>query len=346
MTIRFQGVSKSYAATRVVKDLDLEVTDGELFTLLGASGSGKTTILRLVAGLERPDSGRLVFDDKPVSDADAGLFVPPEQRGLGMVFQSYALWPHLTVRGNLALGLEERHMRRAEVAAKVAAMLAQVGLAGLEHRYPHELSGGQQQRVALARALIAEPRILLLDEPLSNLDAVLREQVRGEIRSLQRRLRITTILVTHDQAEAMSVSDRIGIVHDGRILQVDRPEVLYHRPRSAFAATFLGRANLLRGEATGGAVCIGTARLELAVPIADGPATLMVRPEWLMFDQGPNQFEATIRQAVLSGNLTRYEVEVPALGAVLQIDEISAQPPRQGAISIVLPPDRIVPLPG
>lgn len=346
MTIRLQGASKSYVATNVVKALDLEVVDSEFFTLLGASGSGKTTILRLIAGLEKPDSGRIFLNGRLVNDADAGLFVSPEMRGLGMVFQSYALWPHLTVRGNLALGLEERRMRRAEITAKVAAMLGQVGLAGLEHRYPHELSGGQQQRVALARALIAEPRILLLDEPLSNLDAALREQVRAEIRSLQQRLRITTILVTHDQAEAMSVSDRIGIVHEGRILEVDRPETLYHRPRSAFAATFLGHANLLRGEAAGGMVRIGAALVELATPIADGPVTLMVRPEWLIFGQGRNSFEATIRQTVPAGNLTRYEVEVPALSTVLQIDEISAQPLRQGALSIALPPERIVPLTG
>ena len=344
MTIRLERVTKSFGVTKVVNDLSLEIADGEFFTLLGASGSGKTTTLRLIAGFERLDSGRIRLGDKTVSDPSSGIFIPPEQRGLGMVFQSYALWPHLTVGGNLALGLEERRMPRSEIAARIAAVLAQVDLPSLDHRYPHELSGGQQQRVALARALIAEPRILLLDEPLSNVDAALREQVRSEIRNLQRRLQITTVLVTHDQVEAMSVSDRIGIMNEGRVIQTDRPEVLYHRPRSAFVATFLGHANLLHGHASDGAVRIGEARIEVAAPISDGPATLMLRPEWAMFGGGPNAFEAQVRQAVLTGSLTRYDVEVPALGRNLQIEEVSAGPRRQGAVSISLPPDRIVPL--
>jgi ABC-type Fe3+/spermidine/putrescine transport system ATPase subunit len=346
MTIRLERVSKTYGATPVVRDLDLEVANGELFALLGASGSGKTTTLRMIAGFERLDRGRIVIAGKAVSDPAARIFVPPEQRGLGMVFQSYALWPHLTVAGNLALGLEERRTPRAVITAKVAAVLALVGMSGLECRYPHELSGGQQQRIALARAVVAEPRILLLDEPLSGLDAVLREQVRGEIRNLQRRLGITTVLVTHDQAEAMSISDRIGIINEGGILQIDRPDVLYRRPQTAFAATFLGRANLLRGQVIDGVVRVGETRLEVAASLGDGPATLMVRPEWIMFGDGATGFDGQIRQVTLTGSLTSYEVEVPKLGCILQVEETSVGPPRLGAVSISLPPDRIVALSG
>jgi iron(III) transport system ATP-binding protein len=346
MTIRLEHLFKNYGSTTVVSDLDLEVADGELFALLGASGSGKTTTLRLIAGFERPDRGHIFIADKMVSGPAAGMFVPPEQRGIGMVFQSYALWPHLTVAGNLALGLEERRLPRAAIAAKVAAILGLVGMPDLERRYPLELSGGQQQRIALARALVAEPRILLLDEPLSNLDAVLREQVRGEIRSLQRRLGITTVLVTHDQAEAISISDRIGIIHEGRLVQIDRPDVLYRQPRSAFAATFLGRANLLRGRVADGVMHVGEARVEFAAPLADGPATLMIRPEWVIFGRGPNALDGKVLQTTMTGNLVRYDVDVPALGCALQVEETSAAPPRQGRVSISLPPDRIVPLPG
>lgn len=344
MTIRLERASKRYGNVTVVKDLDLEIVDGEFFTLLGASGSGKTTTLRLIAGLERLDSGRISLAGKLVNDPAAGVFAPPEQRGLGMVFQSYALWPHLTVGSNLALGLEEQRMPRAEIATKISAAMTQVGLPDLAHRYPHELSGGQQQRVALARALVAEPRIMLLDEPLSNVDAAVREQVRAEIRALQRRLGITAILVTHDQVEAMSVSDRIGIMNEGRIVQVDRPDELYHRPRSAFVATFLGNANLLRGEAMGDSVQVGQAAIRLAQSIATGPATLMLRPECITFGAGPNTFAAQIREATLMGSLTRYDVHVPALGRDLRIEEASVGAPRQGEVSITLPPDRIVSL--
>lgn len=343
--IRLEDVAKSFGKVGVVKDLDLTVDQGEFFTLLGASGSGKTTTLRLIAGFEAPDAGRISLAGKVVNDAATGTYVPPEQRGLGMVFQSYALWPHLTVAGNLGLGLEERRMPRAEIAARIATVLEQVGLSGLEHRYPHELSGGQQQRIALARALVAEPRVLLLDEPLSNVDAALREQMRGDIRALQRRLGITAVLVTHDQVEAMSISDRIGIMNEGRIVQIDRPEQLYQRPRSAFVANFLGHANLLQGDVADGIARIGDASIHVPAPVASGPATLMLRPEWIVFGDGPNSFPAEIRHTTLMGSLTRYDIAVPALGRDLRIEEISVGPPRHGAVRICLPPERIVPIP-
>jgi ABC-type Fe3+/spermidine/putrescine transport system ATPase subunit len=342
MNIRLEAAAKSYGKVAVVKDLDLDIADGEFFTLLGASGSGKTTTLRLIAGLERLDRGRILLGDHVVSDPASGIFVAPEQRGLGMVFQSYALWPHLSVRGNLALGLEERRMPRAEIDKRVAAAMAQVGLAGLEARFPSELSGGQQQRIALARALVAEPHILLLDEPLSNVDAALREQVRGEIRNLQRRLSITAVLVTHDQIEAMTVSDRIGIMNQGRIEQIGQPEDLYHRPQSVFVATFLGQANLLHGQAAGGMVRIGQATIQIASPLPDGPVTLLLRPESVGFGAGPNAFAAEIRESILMGSLTRYAAAVPALGITLRIEETSGGPMRHGAVTVRLPPDQMV----
>ncbi len=342
--IRLERACKSFREVKVVRELDLEIVEGEFFTLLGASGSGKTTTLRLIAGFERLDSGRIVLGGTVVSDPVAGVFAPPEVRGLGMVFQSYALWPHLTVAGNLSLGLEERRLPRAEIAAKVAAVLSQVGLSGLDGRYPSELSGGQQQRIALARALVAEPRILLLDEPLSNLDAALREQVRGEIRALQKRLGITTVLVTHDQVEAMSVSDRIGIMHEGRVVQIDKPEILYHRPHSPFVANFLGQANLLHGIAGGRSFRIGEAELQVAAPLPEGPATLLLRPECVVFGSGANAFQAQIRGAVMVGSLTRYDVDVPALRMRLRVEEPSIGSIRHGKIEVSLPPDRMVPL--
>jgi ABC-type Fe3+/spermidine/putrescine transport system ATPase subunit len=342
--IRLERASKSYRDVKVVRELDLDIVDGEFFTLLGASGSGKTTTLRLIAGFERLDSGRVLLGGTVVSDPAGGVFAPPEVRGLGMVFQSYALWPHLTVAGNLSLGLEERRLPRAEISAKVAAVLAQVGLSGLDGRYPSELSGGQQQRVALARALVAEPRILLLDEPLSNLDAALREQVRGEIRALQKRLGITTVLVTHDQVEAMSISDRIGIMHEGRVVQIDKPEVLYHRPETPFVANFLGQANLLRGTGGGHSIRIGEVELQVAASLPEGPTTLLLRPECVAFGDGANAFQALIRQVVMAGSLTRYEVDVPALGMGLRIEEPSIGSLREGTITVSLPPDRMVPL--
>ena len=342
--IKLEQVSKGFREVEVVHKLDLEIIEGEFFTLLGASGSGKTTMLRLIAGFERLDGGRILLGGAVASDPAAGIFVPPEARGLGMVFQAYALWPHLTVAGNLSLGLEERRVARAEISARVTAALSQVSLSGLDDRYPSELSGGQQQRIALARALVAEPRILLLDEPMSNLDAALREQVRGEIRALQNRLGITTVLVTHDQVEAMSVSDRIGIMHEGRIVQIDKPEVLYQRPESPFVANFLGHSNLLHGIAGGHAIRINQAELQVAAALPEGPATLLLRPECVAFGGGANAFQAEIRRAVMLGSLTRYEVDVPALGMGLKIEEPSVGSLRQGAVMVSLPPDRIVPL--
>jgi len=240
--VRLINLSKSYGRVKAVDKVSLEVEDGELFTLLGPSGCGKTTTLRLIAGFEFPDEGRILFGDEDVT------LKKPYERETAMVFQNYALWPHMTVFDNIAYGLKVRKMRKEEIIERVERVLDLVRLRGLEDRYPTQLSGGQQQRVALARALVVEPKVLLLDEPLSNLDAKLRIEMREEIKRLQRKLGITTIYVTHDQEEAMSISDRIAVMNKGRILQVGTPQEIYFRPRNIFTATFIGKSTILEGR--------------------------------------------------------------------------------------------------
>ena len=244
-TVRATRLVKTFGPVVAVNDLSLEAKAGEFLTLLGPSGCGKTTTLRLIAGLEKPDRGEIHVGDRLVSSPGAGLFVPPEQRGMGMVFQSYAIWPHMTVFENVAFPLEELRRPRAEVRERVMTILATVGLGGMHARPAPMLSGGQQQRVALARALVSNPQVLLLDEPLSNLDARLREEMRFELRDMQARLGITSIFVTHDQAEAMTLSDRIIVMSGGRIEQEGSPEAVYQRPSTRFVMDFLGRANHL-----------------------------------------------------------------------------------------------------
>ena len=245
--LRLDGVRKLFGATAAVDDASLEITRGEIFTLLGPSGCGKTTTLRLVAGLERPDGGEITLRGRVVASVAPRVFVPPHKRNLGMVFQSYAIWPHMTVRENVAYPLELRGERRATIAPKVKRVLDLVGLAGLEERPATLLSGGQMQRLALCRALVYEPDLLLLDEPFSNLDAKLREQMRVELKVLQRRLGVTVLFVTHDQIEALSLSDRLGVMHRGRIEQVGPPRHLYEHPGSPFVRDFLGQTVVLRG---------------------------------------------------------------------------------------------------
>src|SRR5262245_31905787 len=238
-------VSKRFGTVRAVDAVSLSIPDGRLVTLLGPSGCGKTTTLRMIAGLELNDDGRITIGDRVVSDPAAGLFVPPERREIGMVFQSYAIWPHMTVFANVAYPLEVRRRPSAEVRTRVAAALRLMGMEPLAERPATALSGGQQQRVAIARALVFEPRVLLMDEPLSNLDAQLREQMRVEVRALQQRLGITTVYVTHDQEEAMVLSDEIAVMHEGRVLQSATPETIYTRPANRRVAAFVGTPNLL-----------------------------------------------------------------------------------------------------
>jgi iron(III) transport system ATP-binding protein len=239
--IAVQNATKRFGAMAAANDVTLTVEEGELFTLLGPSGCGKTTLLRLIAGFYMPDEGEIRFDDRRVNE------MPPHERGIGMVFQNYALWPHMTVAQNVAYGLKLRKVPSGDVEQRVHAVLEKVKLGGLDQRYPGQLSGGQQQRVALARALVLNPEILLLDEPLSNLDAKIRIQVRAEIRKLQKELGITTIYVTHDQEEALTLSDRIAVFDKGRLLEVGPPKTLYETPKTRFVADFIGINNQIEG---------------------------------------------------------------------------------------------------
>ncbi len=322
MKIEIRGVVKRFGSVTAVDRADLEVADGELFTLLGPSGCGKTTLLRLIAGFYRPDAGEIAFDGRVV---DA---LPPYQRNIGMVFQNYALWPHMTVFGNVAYGLRLRGLSRREIEARVAEGLRKVNLSGLEGRYPGQLSGGQQQRVALARALVLNPDLLLLDEPLSNLDAKIRVQVRAEIRRLQKELGITAIYVTHDQEEALSLSDRVAVMREGKILQVGAPKELYERPLTRFVADFIGTNNFISGRVTdrrGECVLVETSLGRFsAIPSAGvGPGAaciLAVRPENVTVGLQPaggptaaadgNVIHGRVTFASYLGNTLRYDVEV------------------------------------
>jgi iron(III) transport system ATP-binding protein len=272
IAVRVVGLAKAYGAVRAVDGVDFAVRRGTILALLGPSGCGKTTILRLIAGFERPDRGEVELEGQRV--AGPGVEVPPERRRVGMVFQDYALFPHLTVAANVAFGLPRTPDRR----ARVEALLAQVGLAGLGHRWPHELSGGQQQRVALARALAPRPRVLLLDEPFSNLDAPLRARVRAEVRALLAEAGVTAIFVTHDREEALSLADEVGILAAGRLLQLAAPEVLYRWPASPAVATAVGDADFLDGIAQGLVATCELGTVPLARP-SEGPARLLLRPE-------------------------------------------------------------------
>jgi spermidine/putrescine ABC transporter ATP-binding subunit len=241
VSVRLENVTKRFGKVIAVNNVTLEIKHGEFFTFLGPSGCGKTTTLRVIAGLETADEGRIFFDNVDVTD------YPPYKRNTGMVFQNYALWPHMTVFDNIAYGLKLKKLPKEEIKRKVKEVIDFIKLSGMEDRYPTQLSGGQQQRVALARALVVEPKVLLLDEPLSNLDAKLRVEMREEIQRIQKRLGITAIYVTHDQEEAMVISDRIAILNQGKVMQVGTPQELYKRPRNLFVATFLGRYTMLEG---------------------------------------------------------------------------------------------------
>lgn len=315
-------------SVKAVDGVSLEAPQGQILTLLGPSGCGKSTTLRCVAGLERPDDGEILFDDRLVFSRAKRTFTPPDRRNVGMVFQSYAIWPHLTVFENVAYPMEVRRLPRPEVQQRVRAVLALVGLEGLEDRPAPYLSGGQQQRVALARALVYEPEVLLLDEPLSNLDAKIRELVREDLRALQRRLGITTIYVTHDQLEALTLSDTIAVMQAGRVVEVGTPQELYTRPKTRFTATFLGEISYLAGRIAGsvdGEMTIrtpsGQLRCRYTQPVADGTAMLAgVRPEYISLSrQRPaetNVFEGTVASALYEGGRVKYRVAIGDLNVL------------------------------
>ena len=282
-TVNIQNVTKAFGDNVVLREFSATFRDGEFITLLGPSGCGKTTMLRIIAGFEKPTRGEVYIDGTLVSGGKT--FVPPEKRGIGMVFQSYAVWPHMNVFDNVAYPLTIRHVSKAEIKTSVERVLGIVHLSQYAERFPNQLSGGQQQRVALARALVAEPKLLLLDEPLSNLDAKLRESMRFEIKEIQRKLGITVVYVTHDQTEAMAMSDRIFLINRGDIQQCGTPQEIYNSPVNQFVADFLGNVDFFKGEARDGRITF-PAMDGQSIPY-DGPRTgkidVAIRPENLFF---------------------------------------------------------------
>ena len=284
-TVNIQNVTKAFGDNVVLREFSATFRDGEFITLLGPSGCGKTTMLRIIAGFEKPTAGEVFIDGTLVSGGKT--FVPPEKRGIGMVFQSYAVWPHMNVFDNVAYPLTIRHVPKAEVKASVERVLGIVHLSQYAERFPSQLSGGQQQRVALARALVAEPKLLLLDEPLSNLDAKLRESMRFEIKEIQRKLGITVVYVTHDQTEAMTMSDRIFLINRGEIQQCGTPQEIYNSPVNQFVADFLGKVDFFKGEAKDGRIvfpAMGSQSIPYAGP-RTGKVDVAIRPENLFFTE-------------------------------------------------------------
>jgi iron(III) transport system ATP-binding protein len=326
--VTIQDLGLSFGQTEVLRGVNLEIEPGELFTFLGPSGSGKSTLLRAIAGFGPKPTGQILIGDDDVAA------LPPWHRNVGMVFQSYALWPHMSVRRNVAFGLEERKVPAKEIRRRVDAALQLVGLLDLANRRPSQLSGGQQQRVALARTIVVEPRVLLLDEPLSNLDANLRVQMRGEILDLQRKLGLTTIFVTHDQEEANTISDRIAVLNDGVIQQIGSPLELYDKPANRFVASFLGTANLMEGKIEkSGRKPIFKTKDGITLPAhgtapkANQRCTAMFRPQSLGIasnkkSKGPaaaGDLVGTVEHREFLGHIIRYSVRVKK--HVLQVDE-------------------------
>ncbi len=312
---------KQFDGTIAVQEVSFSIGPEEFFTLLGPSGCGKTTTLRCVAGLELPTRGEISINGRLVSDPASRIFVPPEKRRLGMVFQNYAVWPHMTVADNIGYPLRVTGESRQAMASRVNEVLDLVALGGLGDRYPHQLSGGQQQRVALGRALAGRPEILLLDEPLSNLDAKLREQMRFELKELQRRMRIPVLYVTHDQAEAMALSDRLAVMSTGRIAQVGRPSEIYRQPGSRFVADFIGQMNFLPAtvvtqEPAAASVTVDGYEVRAENPAGlSGHVVLAVRPEDLELGAGTG-LAGRVEVRNFLGNLVEYKVRLAAGGAV------------------------------
>ncbi|MCF3935703.1 ABC transporter ATP-binding protein [Acuticoccus sp. M5D2P5] len=316
-TLKLQSLGKVFGNTAAVEKIDLEVGEGEMVAFLGPSGCGKTTTLRMVAGFVEPSSGSILVGGKDITR------LPPNRRNMGMVFQSYALFPHMNVSENVAFGLKARHVPKGEIAGRITAALELVGLSGYEARYPKELSGGQQQRVALARVLALRPQLLLFDEPLSNLDAKLRVQMRHEIRTLQQEVGITSLFVTHDQEEAMTIADRIVVMNKGRIEQVGPPAEIYDNPRTRFVADFIGAANLVEGRLEGDVFQSARgARLDCAPPDfapTGAPVVLSIRPEKIEILPGAGEggTPGTVMRATKLGGLIEYVVELASGDTIL-----------------------------
>ncbi len=349
--IHVESLVKQFAESRALDDVSFAVRDGELFTLLGPSGCGKSTTLMSIAGFQQPEAGRIAVGSETFFDASRRLNVAAEQRNLGIVFQSYAVWPHMTVFGNLAFPLKVRKLGKKAIKQRVHEVLELVEMEALVDRYPHELSGGQQQRVALARALVYSPTVLLLDEPFSNLDAKLRERARTWVKELQSTLGLTTIFVTHDQDEALSMSDRIVVMSAGEVQQIGTPEDVYRRPTNRFVAEFVGRVNLIDGVVAsrdGASVVVdvdGSHRLALPAPDAKGlpdNVTVAVRPEAVALVQagdrstdGTNTWDAGVHSVAFLGDHYEYELNAGAI-------PLSVQSPRLVSgdrIRVHIPPE-------
>ncbi len=346
-SVELRGLTKHYGAVAVVDNVSLRIEHGLLVCLLGPSGCGKTTTLRLIAGFVEPSAGEIAVGERIVSSPARTL--PPESRNMSMIFQSYALWPHMTVAENVAYGLTLRKLGRNAIAQKVAAILSTMRLAALADRYPGELSGGQQQRVALARALIVEPETLLLDEPLSNLDANLREEMRFEVRRLHDEYRYTTVYVTHDQSEAMTTADLIAVMNAGRIEQIGPPEDIYDRPRSEFVARFIGSSNIVKGKAlddshvslAGAAVrCVG------AKLIPGSTASVSIRQHDIRIvaahsgEPAENMVPAIVTRNIFLGNSRDYMIETPDGTQLRVVTPPETSIPRGTKVRLHLPPER------
>jgi iron(III) transport system ATP-binding protein len=343
--ISIRGLRKTYGDQVAVAGIDLDVHAGEVMALLGPSGCGKTTTLQLLAGFLRPDAGEIQVGDRILSTPSA--IVPPERRSMSLIFQSYAVWPHKTVFDNVAFGLNVRRVSRSQIRERVMRILEVMRMQALADRYPSELSGGQQQRVALARAMVVRPDTLLLDEPLSNLDANLREEMRFEIRRLHDETGLTMVYVTHDQAEAMVIADRIAVMNLGQIEQVGTPEEIYERPRTGFVASFIGRTNTLRGRLVeAGVVEAGGARLRATDETGASPGAevaLCIRPHQVGLappgGDGANHLRGRILRAVYLGEARDYLVELEA-GGRLRVQVPPREEHRVGAqVTVVLPAD-------
>jgi iron(III) transport system ATP-binding protein len=345
-----ESLSKTFGDHRALDHVEFTVRDGEFFTLLGPSGCGKSTTLMSIAGFQNPDEGRIAIGDSALFDAARKVSVPAERRNLGIVFQSYAVWPHMTVFQNLAFPLKVRKLKKAEIRKRVEDTLELVELGAFAQRYPHQLSGGQQQRVALARALVYSPSVLLLDEPFSNLDAKLRERARTWLKELQQRLGLTTLFVTHDQDEALSMSDRVLVMRDGQVLQIGSPEDVYRRPLDLFVAEFVGQCNLITGRVAasdGGTVVLdvdgSTHRLTLRSerpPTIDSHVTVVIRPEAVTLDpdatvNGTNTWDANVHAVAFLGDHYQYELQAGPLELTVQT---STKVPGE-QLRVHIPPD-------
>jgi iron(III) transport system ATP-binding protein len=353
--ITVQGLSKSFGAERALNGISFSVRDKEFLTLLGPSGCGKTTTLMSIAGFQRPDQGTISCGEQVFFDKAAKVYRAAEDRNLGIVFQSYAIWPHLTVFGNVAFPLKIRKLKKAALRRRVLETLALVELADYAGRYPHELSGGQQQRVALARALVYSPSVLLLDEPFSNLDAKLRERARTWLKHLQGELGLTTLFVTHDQDEALSLSDRIVVMNAGSVLQVGGPEDIYRRPKSQFVAEFLGHCNILAARAVAASpgmtdLVLGANGKHITVSGDDvtvgDQVQLAVRPEEIALDDhqdatGMNTYPAEMRSVSFLGDHYLYELDLGGLALTVTSTRSLAGP----TVTVRIPPDACKVLP-